>query len=271
MKKVLGIIFLAAAVVLGGILIAVTGQKNDIVIDQGIQFFRNTRMVLGITGGASMVLGILFLLLSGGRKKGEKKPAGNSKGKRTGDVRDSSPLYQEEPSGGMQDISPSGPKTKAASKLSASRKLRNHELRELLNGYAEGDFSSIRSVIDPCITQMNKMDDYQERLHVLLTNNDAGALSDTEEILDRAEQYLCRNVRKVLNYMSIADSSRPEERSMVKDKLSDCCSENADVLRQVQEFLVALTEFLNHQGESEQDISMLEIYKKTILDSIQEM
>ena len=271
MKKILSIIFLAAAVILCGAFVIVTGQKNEIVIDRGIQFFRNTRTALGISGAGSLVLGLLFLVLSAGKKDKNKKAGTNKKSGRSGAPGNTGIGSQNGNSTPDLTNSSAGAGKERISKLSASKKLRNHELRELLNDYAKGDFSSISPAIEPCITQMEKMDDYQERLHVLLTNNDAGALSDTEEILDRAEQYLCRNVRKVLNYMSIADSSRPEDRSMVKEKLADCCSENSDVLRQVQEFLVALTEFLNHQGESEQDISMLEIYKKTILDSIREM
>ena len=128
---------------------------------------------------------------------------------------------------------------------------------------------SIKS-IDECISQMERMDGYQERLHNLLDNNGANVLSDTEEILDKAEQYMCRNVRKVINYMSISEPGNMLDEELIKKKIGICYDDNNKVLGQVQEFLVALTEFLNKQGENEQDISMLEIYKETILDSVSE-
>jgi cobalamin-dependent methionine synthase I len=114
------------------------------------------------------------------------------------------------------------------------------------------------------------MDSYQERLSRLLQTNDVHTLSDTEEILDRVEQYICRNVRKVLNYMEVVDPSSPEDVELVRTKFSTCCSDNQDQLKQTQEFIIALTDFINQQGDSDNDLSMLEVYKNTILDSIQE-
>ena len=152
MKKILGIIFLAAAVVLGGIFVLATGQKNDIVIDRGIQFYRNARTGLGISGIVSLILGLFFLALSAGQKSRNKKAAGrkNSRGSRAaGNNGAISGNNGSDP----QTADPSGESGKERiSKLSASKKLRNHELRELLGDYARGDFLSISSSIEGLIS-----------------------------------------------------------------------------------------------------------------------
>ena len=84
------------------------------------------------------------------------------------------------------------------------------------------------------------------------------------------EQYLCKNVRKVLNYLDVADSDVEKDVRLVEEKLVVCHEEGQKQLQQVQEFLFALTEFLNKQGEDDNSMEMLDIYKTTILSSIEE-
>ncbi|MBO6015386.1 MAG: hypothetical protein J6P60_02220, partial [Lachnospiraceae bacterium] len=157
-----------------------------------------------------------------------------------------------------------------APKLSVKDKLDNAHMQKLLTEHKNNDWSALSDPISKCIAQLEQMDDYQERLSRLLKNNGADLLYDTEDVLDRVEQYICKNVRKVLNYMDVADPKLPEDVDMLHTKLDDCHEKNHDQLRQTQEFIFALTDFLNQQGDSENDVSMLEIYKKTILDSINE-
>ena len=87
--------------------------------------------------------------------------------------------------------------------LSVKEKLDNASLREILNSMKKGKWSALEDEIDVTIRQLKQMDTYQERLHGILDQNDVKALSDTEEILDQAEQVLCQNVRKVINYMNV--------------------------------------------------------------------
>lgn len=157
-----------------------------------------------------------------------------------------------------------------APKLSVRDKLENSHLRDLLRKHMQKGWDVLGDSIMRCMGQLEQMDDYQERLSRLLKNNGAEMLYDTEDVLDRVEQYICRNVRKVLNYMDVSDPKLPGDVSMLKEKLADCFESNQEQLRQTQEFLFALTDFLNQQGDSENDASMLEVYKRTLLESIKE-
>lgn len=155
------------------------------------------------------------------------------------------------------------------SKLSVRDKLENSHLRELLKKHMQQGWDVLGDSVTRCIAQLEQMDDYQARLSRLLKNNGAQMLSDTEDVLDRVEQYICRNVRKVLNYMDVSDPKQQGDVSMLREKLEDCFERNQDQLRQTQEFLYALTDYLNQQGDSENDTSMLEVYKRTLLESIE--
>ena len=114
------------------------------------------------------------------------------------------------------------------------------------------------------------MDEYQEKLVHLLETNGADSLSNTNEVLDQVEQYLCKNVRKVLNYMDVADEDNERDVGQVSLRLTACHEEGQKQLQQVQEFLFALAEFLNKQGDDDNSMDLLNIYKSTILSSIQD-
>ena len=118
--------------------------------------------------------------------------------------------------------------------------------------------------------QLDIMDEYQEKLVHLLETNGADSLSNTNEVLDQVEQYLCKNVRKVLNYMDVADEDNERDVEQVSLRLTACHEEGQKQLQQVQEFLFALAEFLNKQGDDDNSMDLLNIYKSTILSSIQD-
>ena len=84
------------------------------------------------------------------------------------------------------------------------------------------------------------------------------------------EQYLCKNVRKLLNYLDVADEEEEKDVRLVQEKLAVCHEEGQKQLQQVQEFLFALADFLNKQGGDDNSIEMLDIYKSTILSSIED-
>lgn len=156
----------------------------------------------------------------------------------------------------------------SSARLSMKGRLRNHELRNLLSQQTEETWRAVSETASKCVMQMKQMDNYQEKLHSLLEDNGADSFSDAEEVLDGAEQYMCRNVRKVLNYMSVADPKT--DAGMIEDKLKECVEKNGEQITQTQEFVYAMTEYLNHQGEDGADAGMLEIYKAAILKSIGE-
>lgn len=149
--------------------------------------------------------------------------------------------------------------------LFAGGKLDNEELRKALQENALGGWSALSTEIDKCIRQLHDIDSEQERLHVLLKHNAAKVLSDTEGILDQAEQYMCQNVRKIINYMNVYHEDSSGDQALLRAQLAKCCDDNEKILNEVHEFLLALTDYLNGQGDKKYDNTMLESYKKTLL------
>lgn len=149
------------------------------------------------------------------------------------------------------------------SNISSKKTLRNSQLRTILKDNANGEWSILSADINKCIKQMEDMDEEQERLHTLLKTNDVDILSDTEDILERVEQCMCKNSRKIINYMSVYHNDTDDVNSM-KDKLNICYKNNGNLLKEVHEFLLMLTEFLNSQDENYDD-TMLLTYKETLI------
>lgn len=50
--------------------------------------------------------------------------------------------------------------------------------------------------------------------------------------------------------------------------LEETCASNESQLNNVKEFLLAITDFLNRQGDDNNGAEKLEIYKRTIMESI---
>ena len=224
-----------------GILMLVL-SKDSVVISIGIRSYRGLYQ-----GGliAEVALVILFLILSlrDARKKNAAK---------------------------KEEREQSADRQKLEADLPVNGRLTDVKVRELLKENASGKWRALQDAIGGLAVQMCQMDSYQERLANLLTSNQASTLGDTEEVLDQVEQYICRNIRKVLNYMTVYDPASQEDAAALEKLIEECRDANQEQLTQTKEFVFALTEFLNRQGDSSQDTYSLELYKKLILDSIKE-
>ena len=224
-----------------GILMLVL-SKDSVVISIGIRSYRGLYQ-----GGliAEVALVILFLILSlrDARKKNAAK---------------------------KEEREQSADRQKLEADLPVNGRLTDVKVRELLKENAAGKWRALQDAIGGLAAQMCQMDSYQERLANLLTSNQASTLGDTEEVLDQVEQYICRNIRKVLNYMTVYDPASQEDAAALEKLIEECRDANQEQLTQTKEFVFALTEFLNRQGDSSQDTYSLELYKKLILDSIKE-
>lgn len=154
--------------------------------------------------------------------------------------------------------------------LSVSGNLNSAVIQKLLVEKSHDEWSYMQSSLLNILEQLIKMDTYQVQLSRLLANNGAKALNSTQEVLDKVEQYLCRNVRKCLNYMDVADPQDPKTRLFMQEKVAVCIKDNDKKLGQIDDFLKTIVEFLNKQGdeEAETSINLLDTYKKTIMESI---
>ena len=108
------------------------------------------------------------------------------------------------------------------------------------------------------------------KLANLLSNNGAKNLSDTQDVLDQVEQYLCKAVRKVINYIDVADEHSEKDAKVILEKLETCYKDCQAQLDQVKEFLFIMAEFLNKQGSDDTTPETLDVYKQCILKSIHE-
>lgn len=231
------LMILAAAAAIG-----ITLSQDILIVQRGILSYRRIRTAVYLIAGIMMILSIAGITVS--RRKEAREMAIRAAQKK------------EENEG------------KPPADLAVSSRLDDQKIQNLLFEKMEGEWNVCSKEAEGCLAQMQTMDRYQEKLNRLLKENGADALNDTEEILDRVEQYLCKNVRKVLNFMSVADPSDASDQEMIRSKLLQCSDKNRTQLEQTQQFLFALTEFLNQQGDDDSGEDLLEMYRQTILDSL---
>ena len=159
------------------------------------------------------------------------------------------------------------PKPEPEAVLSVAKDLDSNKLYQMLTSYAAKSQDSSELLLK-CAMQLQTMDVYQAKLANLLEDNGVTSLSDTKEVLDKVEQYLCKEVRKVINLINVSDEGSAEDAERINAQLKKCYKECQIQLDQVKDFLFAMAEFLNKQGSDDTTPETLEMYKKCILDSI---
>lgn len=226
---------------------------HGIVINHGIRFYRSLRnIVFSVSVIISLAVTVLYVLDAVRQRKWQKA--------RDEEAAKAEAMRQE----ALRE------REKHREVLSVSKKMDSEKIRGLLAEYAAQKWKALAQPLLQLKLQLDMMDEHQEKLSHLLDVNGADALANTEDILDRVEQYLCKNVRKVLNYLDVADDEEEKDIRLVQEKLALCYEDGQKQLQQVQEFLFALAEFLNKQGGDDNSMEMLDIYKSTILSSIED-
>lgn len=226
---------------------------HGIIINYGIRFYRSVRNLL-FSVSAVISLSVIALYILDTVKQRNWQAARDEEAAKA-QVRRQEELRERE---------------RHREVLSVSKKMDSERIKGLLMEYAARKWKAMAQPLMQLKLQLDMMDEHQEKLSHLLDVNGADALNNTEDILDRVEQYLCKNVRKVLNYLDVADEEKEKDVRLVEEKLASCHEEGQKQLQQVQEFLFALADFLNKQGEDDNTMEMLDIYKSTILSSIDE-
>ncbi|MBR4636149.1 MAG: hypothetical protein IKO51_07290 [Clostridia bacterium] len=161
---------------------------------------------------------------------------------------------------------------KEQAKLNVRGPLKDTVIYERFKSWLNEDWgrmtaTRIPAMMSDILRQMNEMNGYQSKLSRLLTNNGADYLEDTNQVLESVEQCILRKVRKVLNCFVVYETNRQEDVQKIEDLLVETRDANEAQLNNVKEFLFAITDFLNKQGEDDTGIEKLNIYKKTILES----
>ncbi|MBQ9304125.1 hypothetical protein [Butyrivibrio sp.] len=126
--------------------------------------------------------------------------------------------------------------------------------------------SALSAPHDHIMQGFDMMNRYQDKLNVLIKQNGAAALSDTEDVLDKVEQQLCQNVRKLINIMIVSSAAEPNE---VIDAANTCVKDNHTLLVSAKDFMTAIATYLNAQGD-DQGIDEIQIYKDVLLKQLQQ-
>ncbi len=237
--KISGIVLAIACV-----LKLVVGIFNDtIIVYFGIRAFTAlasiTTVVLAVTG-ALFVIALIILLSSKAKEKKEEmiREAKNDK----------------------------GPDLKMKGDLDPVRV--RESLIETSKGWENDQYA--KAALSTIYKNMDDMDGYQAKLKVLLDSNGAEALRDTEDVLNKVEQHICRNVRKLINIMIVLDSNSANDRELMLTTAKNCIDDNKKLLESTRNFMMAVSQFLNSQSDDSGTIREVESYKKILTDQIQE-
>ena len=252
-RKIKLIYVIIAAAVFAVAFAAVAFSKDSIVISQGIRFYRFLRQIVVIIGSILVAALIILYIIDSVFVLRAKKNF--SEAQAAVKAQEEANVYKEKQS---------------RENLSVSREMDSARLRQILNSYSAGQWSALSGQLRQICIQLDMMDEQQAKLSHLIENNGADALSNTEDLLNKVEQYMCKSVRKVINYMDVANASDASDVSRVQEKIYECHTDLQQQIQQVQEFLFAFADFLNTQGDDDSSLQMLDIYKTTIMDSIRE-
>ena len=253
-KRKIRLIYIIIIIVLFIIAMAVLGMSRDsIVIANGIRFYRSIRQTVLITGIVLSAAVIILYIIDSAFVLRAKKNFNEAQA--AVKAQEEANVYKEKQS---------------RENLSVSKEMDSARLRQILNSYSADQWSALSGQLRQICIQLDMMDEQQAKLSHLIENNGADALSNTEDLLNKVEQYMCKSVRKVINYMDVANASDASDVSRVQEKIYECHTDLQQQIQQVQEFLFAFADFLNTQGDDDSSLQMLDIYKTTIMDSIRE-
>ena len=182
---------LAGLLVIAGILeVLLVVNKTTIVIEKGIVLYRT--LFWACTAVCLLLLAAVLIASAAAAAKRRKET-----------------LRQQEAEKARREDDMA--QRAAAADLSVKKKLDASAIRQILGKEQAGRWNLLDGEIAACMVQLDRMDQYQARLKELLALNDALSLKDTEDVLDQVEQYLCKNMRKAINYLNILDPESPED------------------------------------------------------------
>lgn len=121
--------------------------------------------------------------------------------------------------------------------------------------------------IGTLLAQLDSMNEYQEKLDPLLEQNDYLSEKPTE-IIQRLENCMYVNIRKLLNYMNVLQTRSLQPMS---EKVHECVEKNAALLTKTDEFILAITDYVNGDmapGEEGRAKEYVDNYMYLVLDAI---
>lgn len=118
------------------------------------------------------------------------------------------------------------------------------------------------------IRQLDSMDEYQSEMGRLLDQTEY-LKQRPAEIVQKVEDSMYINVRKLLNYMRIVQTKSP---GVMEAKIAECEAKNAGLLKKTDDFVVAVVSYVNGDiavGEEEKARKSVDEYMYVVLQAIE--
>lgn len=116
--------------------------------------------------------------------------------------------------------------------------------------------------------QLDSMNEYQGEMDRLLDQTDY-LKQKPAEIVQRVEDCMYVNIRKLLNYMRIVQTKDP---GTMRAKIAECEDKNAALLKKTDDFVVAVVAYINGDmaaGEEESTRRSVDEYMYVVLQAIE--
>lgn len=121
--------------------------------------------------------------------------------------------------------------------------------------------------ISKLIAQLDSMNEYQSEMSRLLDQT-SYLQQKPAEIVQRVEDCMYINIRKLLNYMRIIQTKDPDT---MLAKIQECLNKNAGLLKKTDDFVVAVVAYVNGDiavGEEEKARTSVDEYMYVVLQAI---
>lgn len=122
--------------------------------------------------------------------------------------------------------------------------------------------------ISNLIAQLDSMNEYQSEMSRLLDQT-SYLQQKPAEIVQRVEDCMYINIRKLLNYMRIIQTKDPDTMSA---KIQECLNKNAGLLKKTDDFVIAVVAYVNGDmaaGEEEKTRHTVDEYMFVVLKAIE--
>lgn len=121
--------------------------------------------------------------------------------------------------------------------------------------------------ISKLIAQLDSMNEYQSEMSRLLDQT-SYLQQKPAEIVQRVEDCMYINIRKLLNYMRIIQTKDPDT---MLAKIQECLNKNAGLLKKTDDFVIAVVAYVNGDiavGEEEKARTSVDEYMYVVLQAI---
>lgn len=211
--------------------------RDGFIISHGIKAYNTARIAAGTAIAASAAWSVLAFAARARRKRAREKAEHEARleqmglGKKSFDEDDRNRLYHE------------------------------------LAGFGVKKWSGMDG-IGRLIRQLDSMDEYQAEMTRLL-DQDSYLKDKPAEIVQRVEDCMYINVKKLLNYMRMIQTKSPD---VMRAKIAECEEKNAGLLKKTDDFVVAVVSYINGDmaaGEEEKTRESVDAYMYIVLQAIE--